>query len=244
MSDNTPLGDRMKLYERVSDHKLPPRTYTLMRLDGRAFHTYLRGVRKPFDMDFVSEMGLVTQWLCAEIQGSVFAYQQSDEISILLTDFTTTQTQPWVGGRVNKMVSLSAASASAYLYGLRQNHQGVPTFDCRVWPMTDPVEVANYFVWRQRDCTRNSIQAAGQHYFSPAALKGKSCDDIQEMLYTLKGVNWNDYASTVKRGQLVARVPDEGWYIGAAPFFKAEPGTFLADSIPPLPSLSAQKDPV
>lgn len=237
MSDNTPIGDRMKRYELAYRDYLPRRTYTLIRLDGRAFHTYLRGAKKPFDMDFVSEMGIVAQWLCVDIQGAQFAYQQSDEISLLITDFESTQTEPWVGGRVDKILSLSAGLASSYLAKLRYFHPGTPVFDCRVWTMTDPVEVANYFVWRQRDAVRNSILATGQHHFSHAELHGKSTDQVQEMLFDQRGVNWNDTADSCKRGQVVHHIPLEGWYIGAAPYFKADPDNFLAAFIPVLPTL-------
>lgn len=242
MSDNTPLGDRMKRYERTYQHYLPRRSYTVMRLDGRAFHTYLRGAEKPFDMTFISEMNAMAQWLCVDIQGSQFAYVQSDEISILLTDFATTQTEPWVGGRVDKMVSLAAGQASAYLSRLRQNHPGLPKFDCRVFPLSDPVEVANYFIWRQKDAVRNSIQMVGQTYFSPKELHGKSTDEVQDMLLKEKGVNWNDTDPGCKRGRVVARDDVEGWATLAAPHFVAEPGTFLARSIPRLPTLMDEKE--
>lgn len=242
MSDNTPLGDRMKQYETAFRQMLPRRAYTLIRCDGRAFHTYLRGAKKPFDMDFVAEMALVTQRLCEDIQGAQFAYTQSDEISLLLTDFETTRTQPWVGGRADKTLSLASGLASAYLARLRQNHPGLPVFDCRVWSMSDPVEVANYFVWRQRDCVRNSILATGQHHFSHAELQGKSTSEVQEMLFTQKGVNWNDTPASCKRGQVAVRDPEEGWLTFAAPHFRAEPHTFLAGCIPQLPSLTDEEE--
>lgn len=242
MSDNTPLGDRMKRYERPYQQHLPRRSYTVMRLDGRAFHTYLRGADKPFDMTFVSEMNAMAQWLCVDIQGSQFAYVQSDEISILITDFAAIQTEPWVGGRVDKMVSLAAGRASAYLARLRQNHPGIPTFDCRVFPLSDPVEVANYFIWRQQDAVRNSIQMVGQTYFSQADLHGKSGNEVQEMLHQKRGVNWNDTDPGCKRGRIVARSETEGWVTLAAPHFVAEPGTFLADAIPRLPTLTDKKE--
>lgn len=237
-SDNTPLGDRMKAYERAFRDHLPRRAYTLIRLDGKAFHTYLRNAEKPFDMNFISEMGMLAQWLCVDIQGAKFAYHQSDEISILLTDFDTVRSEPWAGGRVDKILSWSAGGASSYLAKLRYFQQGTPVFDCRVWSMADPVEVANYFVWRQRDAVRNSIQMLGQRHFTQWELHGKSCDEIQEMLFTKKGINWNDLPVSCKRGQFIHTVPDGGWYIGGAPHFKAEPGTELARLIPVLPSLN------
>lgn len=237
MSDNTSLGDRMKTYERIFRQVLPRRAYTVLRLDGRAFHSYLRHVAKPFDMGFIAEMDMVTKRLCEDIQGAQCGYTQSDEISILMTDFESTQSEPWVGGRVDKTISLSAGLASAYLARLRQNHPGLPTFDCRVYSFADSVEVANYFLWRQQDATRNSIQMLGQHYFTQEQLFGQSCDQIQEMLYNRHKINWNDLDEGLKRGRIVFHDEDEGWMTIAPPVFKAEPGTALAQLIPPLPSL-------
>lgn len=237
MADNLSLGDRMKRYENVYRTFLPRRTYTLMRLDGRAFHTYLRGAEKPFDAGFSQDMELVALRLVEEIQGAQFAYTQSDEISLLITDFDTLQTEPWFGGNLNKLVSLSAGLASAYLAKLRLMWGGLPTFDCRVWTMSDPVEVANYFLWRQWDATTNSILAAGQRYFSPAELHGKSTDEIKEMLWQKRQVNWNDYPPAFKWGRLVAHDEGEGWVAFPSPLFRAAPSTLLADLIPALPNL-------
>jgi tRNA(His) 5'-end guanylyltransferase len=235
--ENIPLDVRMKKYEHVYRSFLPRRTYTLMRLDGRAFHSYLAGAQKPFDRDFMNDMNLVAIRLAEEVQGARFAYVQSDEISLLLTDFESLQSMRWFDGNVNKLLSVSAGLASAYLARLRQNWPGLPMLDCRVWTMSDPVEVANYFVWRQRDAVRNSIQMAAQAYFSPARLQGKSTVELQEMLFSAVGVNWDRYPPECKRGRLVGYLPEEGWAVFAAPHFRAEPGTELAQLIPSLPSL-------
>lgn len=237
MSDNTPLGDRMKVYERASRYYLPRRSYGLLRVDGKAFHTYLKDARKPFDMDVVAEMGLLAQILCQEIQGAKFAYHQSDEISILFTDFDTVRSEQWGSGRMDKILSWAAGTASSELTRMRYFHSGTPVFDARVWSMTDPVEVANYFLWRQQDAVRNSIQMVGQHYFTQPELFRKSCDDIQEMLFQERNINWNDFPVSCKRGQLILPVEGEGWCTVGAPHFKAEPGTELARLIPPMSSL-------
>lgn len=236
MSDNTPLDERMKRYEAISRQFLPRRSYTLMRLDGRAFHTYLAGCEKPFDRDFMSDMNLVTRRLVEEIQGARFAYTQSDEISLLITDFESPQSSAWFNGSVQKMASVAAGLASAYFTRLRMNWTGLPMFDCRVWSMSDQVEVANYFVWRQRDAVRNSIQMVAQSQFTQARIHGKSGAELQEMLFQECGINWDKYPPECKRGRLTTR-DDSGWLTFAAPHFKAEPTTTLARLIPPLPSL-------
>jgi tRNA(His) 5'-end guanylyltransferase len=238
MTDNTLLGNRMKQHEHAFRHTLPRRAYTLMRLDGRSFHTYLRGSAKPFDMAFVTAMDEVAAAVCKEVSGTVFAYVQSDEISLLVTDFDRPETQAYFGGVVAKLLSVPASVASVQMY-MRRGYQNrmFPQFDNRVWSMADPVEVANYFVWRQRDAVRNSIQMLGQHWFTQAELHGKNTDEVQEMLFQTHGVNWGKLDEGLKNGRVVVTDQLNPWLVVPAPKFAARPDNWLADMIPSLPSL-------
>lgn len=261
MGDRTDLGDRMKRYEEPYRHTLPRRVYTVTRVDGRAFHSYLRGCERPYDTVFMAQMDEVAQALCKEISGARFAYVQSDEISVLSTDFGSHGTEPWFGGDLAKHLSLAAAVASATLTRLRPvTAQGSPiaTFDARVFTLADPVEVANYFLWRQKDAVRNSISMTAQTHFSPRRLHGVNTDQMQEMLWHEARVNWNDQPDGFKRGRVVFRevyVEQEAqvaestpkvrlvrsrWVAKDAPHFAAEPGNWLASMVPPLPSLWVQ----
>jgi len=255
MSDNTALGDRMKGYEAVTKAFLPCRTYTVIRVDGKAFHTYLRHAKKPFDQEFMESMDTVTERLCREISGTVFAYTQSDEISLLLQDFGSVHTEPWFGGNVQKMVSVAASCATANFFW--EENPVAAMFDARVFTIPDPVEVANYFLWRQRDAVRNSVSMAAQAYFSHSELHCHSGNQMQEKLWKEKGVNWNDYPDRAKRGGTCIRVTTEEpitflnkktmeeetitpvrtkWEAGPAPHFVVESGSFLAGVIPEMPS--------
>lgn len=255
-SDRTALGDRMKRYEAVTKTVLPRRTYTIVRVDGRAFHSYLRGAAKPYDERFMADMDHVAAALCREISGSVFAYAQSDEISVLAVDFGSAGTEPWFGGEVQKIVSISAATATAALNARRPGK--LATFDARVFTIADPVEVANYFLWRQRDAVRNSITMAAQAEFSHRRLHGVNGAQMQEMLWSEKGINWNDYPDGCKRGRVVTRETAEElvtwthkrtreehstmavrsrWAAQSAPHFTLNPGEFLTSTIPPMPAL-------
>jgi tRNA(His) 5'-end guanylyltransferase len=258
MTDSTALGDRMKAHEAVHRAVLPRRTYTLLRLDGRAFHSYLRGSRRPFDEAFMADMDAVAEAVCAEVSGTAFAYAQSDEISLLITDFAAPGTQPWFGGITAKVLSVSASLGTAVLNERRPG--GRALFDARVFTLADPVEVANYFLWRQRDAVRNSISMAAQAVFSHKRLHGVPTSAMQDLLFTEHGINWNDYPDGCKRGRTTVRKvgPRETsytdkrtstlktivamrswWETGAAPHFTAEPGGWLADMIPALPTLTA-----
>jgi tRNA(His) 5'-end guanylyltransferase len=202
------LADRMKAYEKVSRAVLLPRAYAILRLDGRAFHTYLRDASKPYDLGFLNDMQAVARDLCHEASGAVFAYGQSDEISVLLSDIEP-RTQPWFGGVVSKIVSVAAGVATASLIA-RRGPDGRPHFDARVFSLPSWAEVVNYFVWRQRDAVRNSVSMAAQARFSPGQLHGRGSSDMQEMLWAQHGINWNDYPPECRRGWVVTRIVREG----------------------------------
>jgi tRNA(His) guanylyltransferase len=256
-TDRTELGDRMKQHEAAARFMLPRRTYSIIRCDGKAFHSYLRGAEKPFDFEFMADMDEVTRNLCKQIAGSVFAYTQSDEISVLLADFGSVHAEPWFGGNVQKMASVSAAIATSSLGAIRIGTS--PLFDARVFTIPSAVEVANYFLWRQRDCVRNSVSMAAQAHFSHKRLHGLNGGQMQELLRSEKQVNWNDYPDGAKRGRVCVRATSEEdvtytdkrteeehtvsavrsrWESSAAPHFKAEADSWLASAIPSLPSLA------
>lgn len=196
------LGRRMKEnYEYRTRLLLPRRTYTIVRLDGRAFHTYTQGLDRPYDHPFMIDMGITARYLCEQVAGCRFAYTQSDEISLLLTDFTTPQTEAWFDGNQQKIVSVTASLATAKFNELRRGK--LAGFDSRAFTIPDPVEVGNYFVWRQQDAMRNSVNMVAQTFFTHAELLGKSSGEVQEMLWSERGVNWNDYDPRFKRGTLV-----------------------------------------
>jgi tRNA(His) guanylyltransferase len=114
------LGDRIKKnYEDRTRTLLPRRTYTLIRIDGKAFHTYTRGLKRPFDSDLMLDMDTTAAYLCKNIMGAKMAYVQSDEISLVLTDFDNIGSQAWFDNNVQKMASISASMATASFNALR-----------------------------------------------------------------------------------------------------------------------------
>lgn len=231
------LGDRIKsFYEDRYRIYLTRRIPVIIRVDGNAFHTFTRGLDKPFDKNFMKIMQETCLSLCQNIQGCVGGYVQSDEISLLLIDYQTIDTDAWFDYNLQKVTSLAAARATMTFNNLiRQmildaeddtkafeevdeynaadekhalvykwyDKQGRAMFDARAFNIPKE-EVTNYFIWRQKDATRNSIQSAGQAQFSHKELNGKSQSDIQEMLFQ-KGINWNDYTIPEKRGSFVRK---------------------------------------
>lgn len=225
------LGDRMKRYESVPKTRLTRRIPVIIRLDGKAFHTFTRGFVRPFDSVLMQTMDDTMKYLCENIQGCVLGYKQSDEISLVLVDYQTLTTEPWLDYQVEKMCSIAASMATlAFNTAWRKNVDAWATdinldwdcpdlidpdclnqakvytsrfnsalFDARVFNVPKE-EVNNCILWRQQDATRNSIQLAGQAQFSYKQLHNKSCNQIQDMLFIEKGINWNDYPTSCKRG--------------------------------------------
>ena len=223
---NDSLGDRMKSYEGVSRNFLTRRVPAIIRLDGKAFHTFTKGMEKPFDPVLTQAMQETMKYLCENIQGCVLGYTQSDEITLVLTDYATIQTDAWFGYSIQKMCSVSASmatlafninfariaeewgcdnipncvsSAMCERYNTYFKKMDTAMFDSRVFSIPKE-EVVNCLIWRQQDATRNSIEAVGQANFSHNELHKKTCNMIQEMLWSQRGINWNDFPTELKRG--------------------------------------------
>lgn len=227
------LGDRMKEnYESRSQFKLIRRMPVIIRLDGKAFHTFTKGFDKPFDEALCEAMADTTKYLCENIQGCVLGYTQSDEITLVLVDYQNLNSEAWFDYKVQKLCSVSASMTtlcfnenlkyySEEYYDPFDNddynkayHDFITGkthayFDSRCFNIPKE-EVTNCLIWRQKDATRNSISSVGQYYFSPKELNGKSSSDIQDMLMKEKQVNWNDLPIKYKRGICCIKT-ENGW---------------------------------
>ena len=235
MPVNDALGTRMKeFYEQVPKTRLVRRMPVAIRLDGKAFHTFTRGFKKPFDSILMETMQETMKYLCENIQGCVLGYTQSDEITLILVDYQTLDTSAWFDYEVQKMCSISASMATlafnkffslniAKNFDIENIHMFGPQtpedeyaitlmkaetkgamFDSRVFNIPKE-EVTNLIYWRQLDAARNSVQMVGQANFSHKELQNKTCNMIQDMLHEQRGINWNDFPTPCKRGSCCVR---------------------------------------
>ena len=222
-------------YEQIPKTKLMRRCPVAIRIDGKAFHTFTRGFHKPFDEVLIKSMQETMKYLCGNILGCVLGYTQSDEITLILVDYKKLTSSAWFDYEVQKICSIAASMAtmafnnifSKYVkkfdLELAYNDDGIDTeenrklweiykkainkgamFDARCFNIPKE-EVTNLVYWRQLDASRNSIQMVGQANFSHKELQNKSCNDIQNMLMTQKGINWNDLPTYQKRGSCCVR---------------------------------------
>ena len=208
------LGDRMKSYENSYRVSLPIRMPVVIRIDGKAFHTYTKSCKKPVDEGLVDCMNITAKYLCQNVQGCQLAYVQSDEISLLLNNYETLETQPWFDNNLQKMASVSASMAGA-IFTLESpkiwsdnDDSTFPIykpafFDSRVF-LLPKEEVTNYFIWRQQDATRNSVQMLARTLYSHKQCENKNNSELQEMIFQ-KGLNWNDCPTPQKRGRCIIK---------------------------------------
>ena len=247
-------SDRMREYEDAWRQTLPPRSYVILRVDGRAFHTLTRGMERPFDPFFMQAMDAAAIALCEEVQGVQFAYVQSDEISLLATDFASNQEQ-WFGGVVQKMCSIAAVVA-ANAFNVRIPAIAVrrmAQFDARVFEIPHRAEMIAYFLYRQDDCHRNAVSMAAEATFSSKQLHGKPVSERLDML-AAHGIQFDlAYPAGARLGRVLTKVPEEAlisytrkdtgvqheewvtrhrWQAGPAPRFSTMVDGFLDQHIP------------
>lgn len=208
------LATRMKGYESISKIFLIRKRPVIVRLDGKSFHTFTRGFKKPFDEVIIYTMQETMRYLCKNIQGCVLGYTQSDEITLILCDYQKPNTDAWFGYSVQKITSVAASLATFAFNKTFNDHvslhyepvspyrkaaeQGA-IFDARAFNL--PIEeVNNLLVWRQQDAIRNSVQALSQSLFSHRELQGKSCDELKEKMFVEKDVDWYSIPSVKKYG--------------------------------------------
>lgn len=234
MSVHDDLGTRMKEYEKRNQYYLQKRTPVAIRVDGRSFHTFTKGFKRPFDDILMKSMQETAKYMCENMGNAKLAYVQSDEITIILTDYDTLETDCWFNYRTDKLCSISASMATMafnkyfeknvddyrfrkwdgvskyeegteeYIKTLLKAVEKGAMFDARCFNIPKE-EVTNLIYWRQLDASRNSIQMVGQANFSHNELQNKSCNDIQDMLMLQKNINWNDFPTYQKRGSCIVK---------------------------------------
>ena len=211
MKKGDSFGDRMKECEERNSIKLLPLIPTLIRLDGRSFHSFTKGLDRPFD-EHLRHCMVETMKQLVEETNARCGYTQSDEITLLLHS-DEPKSMIWFDGKHSKIVSQSAALATLFFYQEIQKQlpdyaERCPTFDSRCWQVPTKTEAVNAFLWREMDATRNSISMAAHAEFGTEKLHGKSASEKQDLLMG-KGINWNDYPAEFKRGIYCQRVSVE-----------------------------------
>ena len=227
MSDSKDtLGDRMKRYEAATTENYFMQGLPLYaRIDGRAFHTFTRGLESQFKSagnganQFFKAMQYVCKGLVDELNADI-GFTQSDEISL---GWKNVEKAPF-DGRIFKLESVIASQATGYFYKfaldgrldpyyslsndrikLRERVLNIcPTFDCRIYQVPSLDELVNCFVWRENDAIKNSISSYAMEFYSSKQLHQKNQKDRLEMLDE-DGHPWRDLPIELRRGTYFAR---------------------------------------
>jgi tRNA(His) guanylyltransferase len=179
----------------------------IVRLDGRAFHTFTKGMTRPFYEPMSRAMIETARYLVAESNAN-FAYTQSDEITLVYWNEDPSAERAHAG-RIQKLVSLLAAMATAkfnqeVVLRMPERARKLPIFDARVFNLPSLDEMVNCVLWRTWDCEKNSLTMAASAYYSHKALHGQNGPAKHELLHA-KGVNWADYPAFFKNGTFLRR---------------------------------------
>jgi tRNA(His) 5'-end guanylyltransferase len=216
MKFNT-LEEKCKHYQSISDYKLMPNSYVLVHCDGRAFSSLIKKrFKQPFDENFIFMMNETARYLGENVGGCKMAYVQSDEITLVLTDFDTETTDSFFGYRMCKLISTISSMATAkfnrlWLQSQEDIELGIKelplaTFDCKVWNVPTYNDVKAWLIFRQNDCVRNSINQTASSVFSHKELEGLK---TQERLVKLLGadIDWDNFDDGLKYGRFIYKAP-------------------------------------
>ncbi|MBC9705730.1 MAG: tRNA(His) guanylyltransferase Thg1 family protein [Enterococcus sp.] len=190
------------------------RRYVIIRLDGKAFHSYTRGLDRPVDAQLVSAMDQTATFLCQEVSGVIFAYTQSDEISLVIDTFDRHGNfEPWLGGGIQKLASITASMATAQFNRVRME-QGftdkVAYFDARTMDFDDLHDVAAYCDWRRSDAIKNSVSMAAYAIFPESKLDGKNTSERMSMLFNTKN-QWGNLPEGFRFGRFTHKAYRQEW---------------------------------
>lgn len=212
------LGDRQKDYEQAFDHQIIRRTPIIVRCDGRSFSRLCRKLKRPYSPRMQDAMIETMFYVVTEMAGCCFAYTQSDEITFVLRNDQSLDSEPWYGNRIQKIASVTASLATL---GFNKNKEdldliGDAVFDARVFGMPTVGEVCNNLIWRQKDCSRNAISTAAQtvltaKFGKKSALKmlhGVGSAGKLDMMLEECGIDFKEeYPASYRMGIAAYKVP-------------------------------------
>ena len=227
---NDELGNRIKsYYEDPARVLLPRKTWVVIRVDGKGFHTFTKHLERPYSRPLADALDAAALFVASQMAGFALAYGQSDEYSFLLSDFGRDDSRMWFDGSVQKIASITASLFTAGFHRAYAN-AAYAAFDARVFAIPNRREVERYFLWRQADATRNSLNMLASTHYTHDELLGRSAAEKHDLLHA-KGENWAKWPADFKRGRVVHPAANGFAVDKEIPIFTLEPG-YLNGLIP------------
>lgn len=227
-TENMSLKEKCYAFQKKANYFLDPEKYIIAHIDGRSFSKMIKNkFNKPFDDDFINAMNETAKYLCKEIQGCIFAYVQSDEISLIIRK-NDPEGDVFFGGRMCKMQSIIASLATSKFNQemtlkrlgevdcsvnseiLKQCMDAIKDgpiyqFDCKVWNVESANDAMAWLLFRSIDCIRNSKQQTAQTYLPHKRLMSLNTDEQIALLKQEKNVDWNEFDDGKKYGRFIKK---------------------------------------
>jgi tRNA(His) 5'-end guanylyltransferase len=214
------LTDRHKEYENSYDFKITKKLPVIIRVDGKSFSRFTKNLEKPFCTELAEVMSSTMLQTATEMQGCVFGYHQSDEITFVLRNDQSLDSEPWFDNRIQKMSSIASSlvtlNFNRNLSKYNLNVVGDGLFDARVFPVPSIAEAVNNLIGRQKDGIRNAISQAARHELhtvlgrktSLKLTEGKTTAQRKDLLFEHCGIDYDDYySSSFRHGIATYKVP-------------------------------------
>jgi tRNA(His) guanylyltransferase len=231
------LGDRMKGHENVFRYYLPKKQYYVLRVDGKAFHTWTRDIENMSER-LMLNFQYAALGLAQGMQGFLFAHGYSDEVSFVFTDLQDIKTELWFGGNIQKITSVGSSIFTAYFNYAKDScyftDMDLPFafFDARVFSISSRHELLNYLLWRQRDASSNSVQSFTRIHASHKECQNLNTSELQELAFLKSGKNWNDVPVKHKRGWVMYNTSRRSSKIDENPPIFSQDWAWFDDKIP------------
>lgn len=228
-TENMSLKEKCYAYQKEANYFLDPDKYIIAHIDGRSFSKMIKNkFKKPFDDTFIEAMNETAKYLCKEVQGCIFAYTQSDEISLIIRK-NDPEGDVFFGGRMCKMQSILAALATSKFSQVMaiERLKSIPSsasaenvlemcideiengplyqFDCKVWNVDSANDAMAWLLFRNIDCVRNSKQQTAQTYLPHKKLMSLNTDEQIKLLKQEKNVDWNKFDNGKKFGRFIKK---------------------------------------
>lgn len=208
-TDKTAIGDRMKAYEAPSTSRKAFKGQPIVvRLDGNNFHTFTKGLKRPYD-ESLSELMVRTMMALVERFHCNVAYTQSDEITLVFASEPEDKAELLFDGRFQKIETLTASYATAFFNKRLGNYLPekahlLPCFDSRAYVVPNLQEAYHALLWRQQDATKNAVSMGAQALYSQKELNGKNGPALRQMMLD-KGIDFEQYPYFFRRGTFARR---------------------------------------
>ena len=213
------LKDRIDTYIDTTNYRLLNRVPIIININGRSFNKVTSLLDKPYGTKFAESMLSTTVKLCMEVDGTLFAYQHNDEITIVIRNDQNPETIPWYDNRLQKICSITSSIATQhfniYASNMGLDLMGDALFTSQVFVVPTITEAINTIIYKQQNNFHTAIKFACFYEFLKKydkmtikeMLNDFSTDERIDLLKQECDIDFNEYSQSFRRGAACYKVP-------------------------------------